>query len=177
MAALTGWDAASLGRASEQCARLFGENMRFSTFHEAEADSTMPARPAGPWFEDQVAYLSDAEGAATTVDQSEAEDKEITAESQHEPSVTSGTALSDLVCPISTCPQHRHVYGRRTRLYKHISERHQSFDLESFKKAASQNSLRGRYDRSRMRSRNRLKASEETDGSNSEGVDHKNRVT
>ncbi|KAJ4512542.1 hypothetical protein HRR83_007058 [Exophiala dermatitidis] len=34
MAALTGWDAGIVERASERCARLFGENMLFRTFHE-----------------------------------------------------------------------------------------------------------------------------------------------
>ncbi|KAG9789960.1 hypothetical protein KCU88_g1452, partial [Aureobasidium melanogenum] len=34
MAALTGWDASIVERASERCARLFGENMLFRTFHE-----------------------------------------------------------------------------------------------------------------------------------------------
>ncbi|KIX00435.1 uncharacterized protein Z518_10574 [Rhinocladiella mackenziei CBS 650.93] len=37
MASLTGWNPAVVERASERCARLFGENMLFRTFHPGDA--------------------------------------------------------------------------------------------------------------------------------------------
>ena len=38
MASLTGWSPAIVERASERCARLFGENMLFRTFHDGEGN-------------------------------------------------------------------------------------------------------------------------------------------
>lgn len=173
LAAIVGWDTATLGRASERCAKLFEENMVFRTFHEADTEHEAQDEQHEPWFEDTVAYISDNNMEDVNADGEKAEVNRAYQPLSSEPLSNISTRLTDLVCPITACPKNEegYVYGRRARLYKHISQAHPRFDLESFKKAASQNSRRGRYDRSKMRSRSRLDDDGDQAGSDRGGMD------
>lgn len=56
MALLKGWNTQTVARASERCARLFGQNMAFRTFHQG-IDRKITAQPEEPWFEETLAYV------------------------------------------------------------------------------------------------------------------------
>lgn len=58
MAALTGWSTNSVARASERCARLFGQNMLFRTFQSPHVASGQ-SQPAT--FTESLAYVSSHE--------------------------------------------------------------------------------------------------------------------
>lgn len=60
-----------------------------------------------------------------------------------------------LKCPIPSCPKSTRTYKRPTRLYDHIRTAHPEFDVDSFKKIVGKTGGRGRYDRSRSRSKGR----------------------
>ncbi|KAJ9605190.1 hypothetical protein H2200_010580 [Cladophialophora chaetospira] len=63
MASLTGWDPAIVARASERCAKLFGENMLFRTFHEGEGKEGAEAQ-----FEEHLAAETSDTAVSTDED-------------------------------------------------------------------------------------------------------------
>ncbi|KAK5090452.1 hypothetical protein LTR05_000624 [Lithohypha guttulata] len=181
MAALTGWDTVTVARASERCARLFGENMLWRTFHEKDTAPAEQVAEAGPWFGEEVAYAN--EDHAGLDNQGETE-QDLPGISGYQPRQSQPLELAEITglpifghmfeitslrCPIATCPQSKFVYSRRTRLYQHIGYAHPDFDLASFKKIVGRNSKRGRYDRSQMRSRSRPRTQTEYQASQGEG--------
>lgn len=56
MALLKGWNVDTVARASERCARLFGQNMAFRTFHQ-NAQEKNSVQQEGPYFEETLAYV------------------------------------------------------------------------------------------------------------------------
>jgi len=56
MAALTGWKTETIARASERCAKLFGQNMVFRTFYEGDDGAHNQAHQE-PYFEEEIAYV------------------------------------------------------------------------------------------------------------------------
>lgn len=56
MAALTGWKTETIARASERCAKLFGQNMMFRTFYEGD-DGAHGQAQEEPYFEEEFAYV------------------------------------------------------------------------------------------------------------------------
>lgn len=43
------------------------------------------------------------------------------------------TTITDLNCPVTSCPQHKHVYTRPTHLFTHIRRGHPEIDLGGFR--------------------------------------------
>lgn len=82
-AALAGWDPAIVQRASERCARLFGENMLFRTFHEGDGGKARPDlaqrrdEKSGnrSWYTEQLARDDESsDDSAATTSEREGED-------------------------------------------------------------------------------------------------------
>ena len=166
MAALTGWNTNTVARASERCARLFGENMMFRTFREAGDLATGQNAPK-PSFDEAYALGSDTEYVpaheikrSTYTPERSSVGVEMRARSEisaYIPARSEPLGERVLSCPVQTCKQHEYVYTRSTRLYEHIRSVHPDFDLESFKRVMAKGGKRGRYDRSFIRSRSRSK--------------------
>lgn len=159
MAALTGFNPATIARASERCARLFNQNMMFRTFHEPDAPNIQPH------FEEEYALGSEREytpppgmrTAASTPDRA-VHSRARSEISAYIPVRSEPLGNRVLSCPVQSCKQHEFVYTRSTRLYEHIRTVHPEFDLEAFKKVMARGGKRGRYDRSALRSRSRSRA-------------------
>ena len=136
----------------------------FRTFHEPDTVNT-----GQPLFEEEYAQGSDveveikgtpppAEGRSAT----STPDRVIQSRARSEISAyvpARSEPLGDRVlsCPVHGCKQHEYVYTRSTRLYEHIRTMHPELDLEAFKNVMARGGKRGRYDRSALRSRSRVK--------------------
>jgi hypothetical protein len=80
-AALAGWDPAIIQRASERCARLFGENMLFRTFFEGNGEAekltgggdSKGKEKSGKssWYTEQLALDDESSASTTTGDEDE----------------------------------------------------------------------------------------------------------
>lgn len=103
MAALTGWSPAVVERASERCARLFGENMMFRTFHEGNAKERNAS-----YFTEHLALESES--------------------SDESPERGQGPRQS---CPHESCPRHTIPFRDRWHLQRHLARAHGNPRAES----------------------------------------------
>jgi hypothetical protein len=124
MAALTGWDEDVLARAGKRCAKLFGEDMLFRTFHEAEhagEKSFFTERLASgeePSESGRATYSQIPRTQET--DQSEDSQIEATADLRHP-------------CPVETCPRHKTPFHTAGNLKQHMTRNHGQFGTEDRK--------------------------------------------
>lgn len=121
LAALTGWDAEVVQRASERCAALFGENMLFRTFHEGSqkhtGDGINQDSKQGSYFTQHLALESDSSDH-----QSEDEDPHQDSDEAIKPS----TETDDRCCPYETCPRHVMPFRKQYHLRRHLDNVHSS---------------------------------------------------
>ncbi|KAL2402934.1 hypothetical protein ABEF93_006122 [Exophiala dermatitidis] len=113
MAALTGWDASIVERASERCARLFGENMLFRTFHEGgEAKDESNTSTTVKGRHQSQSYFTEFLAMETTSGDSSAE-----ADAENQVATTSTSVVFRTSGPCDACrlsksscqPVHRHL--------------------------------------------------------------------
>lgn len=154
MAALTGWNPAVVERASERCARLFGENMLFRTFHEGDAKAGTQSH-----FTEQLAWDSESSTTSPEADQVEIMSVRTSAPCEAcrasrslclpaEPRAETSrwcrncqgagidcsgitvqhttSTTNERTCPIDSCPRHTIPFRKLYHLQRHLDSVHQN---------------------------------------------------
>ncbi|KIV94447.1 hypothetical protein PV10_02214 [Exophiala mesophila] len=119
LAALTGWDAEVVQRASERCAALFSENMLFRTFHEGHqrhaGDGINRNIKQESYFTQHLALDSDSSDH-----QSADEDPDLDSDQE----IKVSTEIDDRSCPYETCPRHVVPFRKQYHLRRHLDKVH-----------------------------------------------------
>ena len=118
-AALTGWNEDVVARASERCAELFGENMLFRTFHEAEHEVEKSH------FTERLASGEEPlDGGEDGLKQN------FRAQGTDEDKNSDVEAVTDLrfPCPIESCPRHETPFHTAGNLKQHMIRSHAQFE-------------------------------------------------
>ena len=164
MANLTGWDKDAVNRASKRCARLFGENMLFRTFHEGEngqpshfteALATGDELVQGPFTENEENALEGGELQDLTCPESSCPRHQIPFQTienlqhhlqQFHPDgiyrvtkksphlLQASLQAGGMFCPVKNCPRNSQGFSRGSRLYGHVRNAHPEIDVETLKK-------------------------------------------
>lgn len=139
IAALTGWPAEVVMRASERCAHLFGEDMMFRTFKEGKVRVQQKGESAWAWEyveshddnddeddeddedEDENDQASPVHTAKRTTPLSASEQLSRAASA---PEARQNGPHDHLVCPITTCPRHCAGFSRLWNLRQHMKRMH-----------------------------------------------------
>lgn len=114
VAALVGWNQAVVDRAAARCARLFGQDMLFRTFHECDGEND------GPYTEHLASGKNPERASWRRAD-------EVThgAARDQPPSETSDQqSIPALVCPFRDCTRHAVVFPTRQKLRRHLRAVH-----------------------------------------------------
>lgn len=135
MAALTGWDEEVLARASKRCVKLFGEDMLFRRFHEAEHAGEKS------FFTERLASGEEPPGSGqATYDQV----PRIQETDQSEDSQLEGTAGLKYPCPVETCSRHKTPFHTAGNLKQHMARNHAQFEAEDEKERIVEAAMRNR---------------------------------
>ena len=124
MASLTGWDQEVVNRASGRCAKLFGENMLFRTFHEGAEDGgkshfvDMSATGDEPPMDYDTRNISDPSHMRSD------DDSDRSVRSEHP-------------CPHQACPRHTTPFKTYGILRAHLRQHHMNFGEEDIKPPAA----------------------------------------
>jgi hypothetical protein len=134
MAALMGWDEEALSRASKRCARLFGEDMLFRGFYEAEHAGeksffTERFASGGEPSESQQATYSQIPQPQGT--------------GQSEDSQIQGTADLRYPCPVETCSRHKTPFRTAGNLKQHMDHNHVQFKAEDGEERIAEAAMHG----------------------------------
>ena len=113
MASLRGWDHKVVERASERCARLFGEDMLFRTFYERDEDY------ANSYFTE----ISATSNVPTGSDEGFADGRESAMESQDDDEIVEDREDRHR-CPVETCSRHVIPFSNPVHLQRHLDQRH-----------------------------------------------------
>jgi hypothetical protein len=134
MAALTGWDEDTVVRASKRCAVLFGEDMLFRRFYEAEHGEERS------FFTERLASgkepLESGEADAGGTPRTQTTDK-------HEDSQIEWETASKYPCPIESCPRHKTPFHTTGNLKQHMIHNHAQSEERDDKDRIGEATVRG----------------------------------
>lgn len=127
MAALTGWNTETIARASERCAKLFGQNMMFRTFHESGGDAA-GQNEEEPYFEEEFAYVPTASEPLLSVstDVTPAGTQRLDNDEGIMYIRDQSSPYNSRTCPYQDCPRHisGKPFAKRYHLERHLSSVH-----------------------------------------------------
>ncbi|EXJ95805.1 hypothetical protein A1O1_00929 [Capronia coronata CBS 617.96] len=157
MAALTGWDPGLVERASERCARLFGENMLFRTFYEGDAKAGTTSHVTERLAVDSASSVSSLEAdddhipvfrtsapcEACRQSRSRCQPAESQpglsrpcGKCQETGTYCSGITVQDNAsigagterhCPYESCPRHNIPFRKQYHLQRHLDSVHRNY--------------------------------------------------
>jgi hypothetical protein len=134
MAALTGWNEDTVARASKRCTELFGEDMLFRRFYEAEHGEERS------FFTERLASgeepLESGQIDLGRIPRTQRTD-------EHKDSQNEGEAASRYPCPIESCPRHKTPFHTTGNLKKHMIRNHAQSEERDDKDAIGEAAMRG----------------------------------
>ena len=139
-ASLVGWSPMVIARTSERCARLFGQDQLFRTFHEDDDNNDANQRSCFTEHTASGAHVTSDEEAAVNPTQWLTD---TAGETEAESEIQEGR-MRLLQCPFPECKRAGHRFVSHRRLRKHIEETHpmSRYDRRDFDDFSSEAGVR-----------------------------------